>query len=305
MPDIEIEHVRRLDGRLLAVFLELLNSHNATTAADRLGLSQSAVSHALGRLRQLHDDPLFVRRPHGLEPTRKATELKPLIEEAAQCARRLYGPGDVFEPDKSDRRFRVAAPEFITSTIAGALLHRWHESAPGLSISFTPLDQTRAIDHVRRGEIELAIGRYPPNIVPDGLQREPLYTDDYCVVARKDHPTIAPPLDLASYLGTGHVIAEQRGEGDPGESIPRQLSVSGLVPSWSTALTIVASTDRIATCPRRLARQHADTLGLRILDIPGHTHEIEVALIRRAPTADAAIAWLHDEIKAITDDPTP
>lgn len=303
MSDMNSEHIRRLDGRLISVFLELLRSHNATTASERLGLSQSAVSHALGRLRILHDDPLFIRRPHGLQPTQKATELAPIMEELAQCARRLYGSGVEFDPTQSGRRFRVASPEFVSATIGGPLLVRWSSSARGVSIAMKSLPHDDAIECVRRGEYEIAIGRYPAHIVPTGLRRELLYLDDYCVVARRDHPRIAAPLDLSTYLETGHVVTDQVGEGDPGEAVPRRLVVSAVVPAWLTALVIVASSDRLATCPRRLAEQHAETLGLQILEVPETVREIEVAAVFRDPIVDRSIEWLRDEIRSVVDEP--
>ena len=299
MSDMSIEAMRRLDGRLVSVFLALLDTHNATTAADRLGLTQSAVSHALRRLRVLHDDPLFLRRPHGLEPTSRAIELGDTMREVAACAQRLYGVGASFEPSQSTRRFSVAAPEFVSATIGGPLLARWGSSAPGVSIAAHPLGHEDALVRVRRGELDLTIGRYPDHGDLDGLTRELLYRDDYCVVARRDHPTIGDALDLESYLSVGHVVADRPAEGAPGEVVPRQLTVAGIVPSWLTALSIVAASDRIATCPHRLALQHAHVLGLRVLDVPGPSGSVDVSVVARTSTRDPGTRWLLDEIRAV------
>src|SRR5687768_8137790 len=98
MSDIDQNKLRRLDGGLLLVFRELLRAGRASVAAERLGLSQPAISHALGRLRDLFDDPLFVRRPHGFEPTRRAQELGPQIEALIGLAGAALSPDNSFEP---------------------------------------------------------------------------------------------------------------------------------------------------------------------------------------------------------------
>ncbi|MGH1505588.1 MAG: LysR family transcriptional regulator [Acidimicrobiales bacterium] len=299
MADMSIEAMRRLDGRLVSVFLALLDTHNATTAAERLGLSQSAISHALRRLRALHGDPLFVRRPHGLEPTTRAIELGEPMREVARCAQRLYGGDAEFEPLRSTRRFAIAAPEFVSATIGGPLLARWRDSAPGVSIAAHPSAHAEALDGVRRGELQLAIGRFAKGGAPDGLRQERLHRDGYCAVVRQGHPTIGDSLDAETYFDAGHVVTDQPGEGAPGEVIPRRLVVSAVVPSWLTALSIVATSDRIATCPRRLALQHADLLGLRVLDLPGPSRPIDVSVVTRTEIADPATRWLLDEIRAV------
>src|SRR3954469_23422290 len=114
MSDIDTSQIRRLDGGLLLVFHELLRTRRASTVADRLGLSQPAISHALGRLRDLFDDQLFIRRPHGFEPTRRALELGPKVEALLALTGQALSPNAIFDPMRSSRLFRVGAPEFVT-----------------------------------------------------------------------------------------------------------------------------------------------------------------------------------------------
>src|SRR4051812_12268396 len=105
MSDIDRNKLRRLDGGLLLVFRELLRTGRASVVAQRLGLSQPAISHSLSRLRDLFDDPLFIRRPHGLEPTLRAQELGPQIEALIGLAARAMDPGGGFDPATSERIF--------------------------------------------------------------------------------------------------------------------------------------------------------------------------------------------------------
>src|SRR5215468_5543044 len=112
MSDIDKSDIRGLDGNLLLVFRELLRTRRTTEAARRLNVTQSTVSHALARLRDLFADPLFVRRPHGLEPTRRALELAPRIDCLIDMAGALMAGEEGFDPAGSVRRFRVVAAEF-------------------------------------------------------------------------------------------------------------------------------------------------------------------------------------------------
>ena len=116
MSDIDLDDIRRLDGGLLLVFRELLVRRRASEVALRLGLSQSAVSHALARLRDLFGDPLFTRRPHGLEPTQRALELGPRIEALIELASAALSAGGRFEPAQSRRQFGIGAPDEIMAS---------------------------------------------------------------------------------------------------------------------------------------------------------------------------------------------
>jgi DNA-binding transcriptional LysR family regulator len=113
MSDIDTAKIKRLDGGLLLVFHELLRRRRATDVAQALGLSSSAVSHALTRLRDLFEDQLFIRRPHGLEPTRRALALQPQIEALLDLTDRTLRKELKFDPKATTRMFRVAAPDFF------------------------------------------------------------------------------------------------------------------------------------------------------------------------------------------------
>src|SRR5260370_34050602 len=121
MNDIDKNDIRKLDGSLLLVFRELSRTRRTTEAARRLGVTQSTVSHALARLRDLFDDPLFVRRPHGLEPTQRALELAPRIDSLIDMAGGGRARGGGVQPAPRDRRFRSAGREVVTALIGGAL----------------------------------------------------------------------------------------------------------------------------------------------------------------------------------------
>src|SRR5438067_3914430 len=113
--------IRRLDGGLLLIFRELLADRRASEVSQRLGLSQSAISHALTRLRDLFGDPLFIRKSHGFEPTRRALELGPRIEALIDLIGTTVSENGRFDPKRSRRRFAIASPDYFMTLIADRL----------------------------------------------------------------------------------------------------------------------------------------------------------------------------------------
>ena len=186
MTDFNDVDIRRLDGGLLLVFRELLQRRRATEAAKRLGLSQSAVSHALSRLRELFGDPLFVRRPHGLEPTRRALELGPRVEALLDLAGGLLSGDDGFDHTASRRHFNLGAPGYLATLAGPGLLRALRREAPRAAVVWRTLLLEPALSALRYGEIDVALGHF--GLLLAGLQSETLYEDRYCVVARRDHP---------------------------------------------------------------------------------------------------------------------
>jgi DNA-binding transcriptional LysR family regulator len=299
MSDFDINQIRRLDGALLLVFRELLRRRRATEVADRLGLSPSAISHALTRLRDLFGDPLFIRRPHGLEPTRRALELGPKVENLLQVASATLGQERAFDPAGTERRFVISAPEFVSAQIGAPLIDLFARDAPRAQFVLVSLNQAAAMEGLRRGEVDLAVGRFDQPLSL-GLTSEPLFEDVYCVVARRGHPRIDGAIDLATYCEAGLVLAVSTAETSPGEEVmPGRgaARVRAFVPRWLTVLVMVATTDAIGSCPRRFAASQADTLGLQVLDTPFEDGPFRVSLVRRADATDPALEWLEAQVR--------
>jgi DNA-binding transcriptional LysR family regulator len=298
MTDIDSSKIRRLDGGLLLVFRELLRTGRASTVAERLGLSQPAISHALGRLRDLFEDPLFVRRPHGLEPTRRALDLGPRIEALIAAAGEVLNPHSGFDPATSERVFRIAAPEFVTALIGSELINRLQAEAPGVAFAIDHLGEEDVYRPLRLGEGEFAIGRF--GAARPGYAVEPFLEDQWCAVVRRGHPAAGLPLDEESWRSIGHVYAWNPSEtgqpavGDP----PPGIVMRAAVPQWLTALLLVASTDTIATVPRRLAERHAGALGLELLDLPFEPQTLAVSVLRRAGVVDPGADWFLAQVRA-------
>ena len=204
MPDIDQLDIRRIDGGLLLVFRELCRRGRTTAVAAHLGLSQSAVSHALARLRDLFGDPLFLRKPHGLIPTQRALELAPRIEALIDMMGAAVRPDAKFDPKLSSRGFRVAATEYASEAIGGRLLAQMADAGFGGGFMLAFLRGYIALDALRRGQLDLVLGRF--EAVQASFVSQPLYDDCYGVIARRGHPTVNGAITYEQWRTIGHVF---------------------------------------------------------------------------------------------------
>jgi DNA-binding transcriptional LysR family regulator len=301
MSDFNESKIRQLDGGLLLIFRELLRRRRATDAADALGLSASAISHALARLRLLFDDPLFVRRPHGLEPTRRALALAPRLESLVALADAVMKSDAPFDPATSERRFLVAAPDFFIALVGARLVSVMRDEAPKASFYIQNLTAESAFGALKQGDIDFAVGRFSAN--RPGFELTSLYDDRYCVVARRGHPRFKRKITLDDYIACGHVFSYAPGDGGEGEDMAESKAIIGnaVVPRWQTVLSMIAACDAIATVPRKLAERYAEVFGLRILEADFVRSKLSLGILRRAGVEDAGVDWFAGRMRDAID----
>jgi DNA-binding transcriptional LysR family regulator len=309
MNEFDSVQIRKLDGGLLLISRELVPRPHPSDVAQHLGLSPSAISHALGRLRDLFGEPLFIRRSHGLEPTQRAMELAPRIERLLGQIDEMVASESGFDPAASRRRFRIACPEDIASLIAQPLIAAFRLEAPHATFSTRWAIHDRALRAVHRGEADVALGVFLA--IPDGLMGLQLLEDDQCVIARQDHPLVQGSLDAATYATAGHLFVGNP-DGALADDAPidrpmmnatygklpvrPRIRTHGYVAQWETAMLAVSGSDVLAECPRSLARRYAERLGLQVLDPPYPPFRFTVQAVRRAETADAGVDWLMQKL---------
>src|SRR5450432_693568 len=153
MDHISQTEIRRLDFTLLLVMNGLLRHRRTTIVANELGLSQSAISYALARLRAIFGDELFIRRPHGLQPTLHALELAPRIQALLVQAEEAIGLGEHFDPAMTTRAFRIAGLDYLATVLAPPLLRAFERDAPSARFAFRTLRGGDALESLRREEI--------------------------------------------------------------------------------------------------------------------------------------------------------
>ena len=315
--DIVISKIRKLDGNLLLIMQQLLQHHSVSKTAEALSLGQSTVSHALTRLRELFDDPLFLRRPHGLQPTKFALELEPKIEALLTQIEATLRLGDKFDSQHAQREFKISAPEFVTIILAAPVLNHLSKVAPSVGVRFVHLAEADAFEQLKRGEIDLALGRFdaraitdlednnqirPPNanIKEPGVKISHLFEDHFCLAARKGHNVFKQPLTTQTYSSQSHIWAYSESETTAADAnFDYSNYLGSLVPSWLSALTIAARTNYVATCPSMLVKSLMPQLALESMALSPEHSKLDVFMATRENTRDAGTNWIIQELKII------
>jgi DNA-binding transcriptional LysR family regulator len=301
MSDINEIDIRRLDMTLLLVFSELMRLRKLSAVGTRLGLTQSAVSHALKRLRDVFGHELFLRRPHGVEPTARALELEPTIERILSLVRSaLTSEGD-FDPAKVHGILRVGMLDYGAAVLGPGFLASTRAAAPGLRVAIRFFGRSAAFSALANGEIDFALGVFPK--APADFMREELFQDDCVVVVRDRHPRIGKRITLNQYLAEEHLVVSQTGE--MRGYVDRELSAAGharrvvlAMPSFVAALAFAAESDYLGTLPRRLAERFAQRLKLQCLPVPFPQRPWTISALRhRREAQNKLIDWAIAELR--------
>src|SRR4051794_28081820 len=201
-------HYSHLDLNLLRVFEALMEERSATRAGAQLGLTQSAISHALNRLRYVLKDELFVRGPDGMQPTERAAEIAPRLRQGLLQLQLALAPSE-FVPERTDRRFTIACTEYAGAVIIPALIARLRQEAPHASLSVLPSNQGVA-EILRCGRADLAIGSF--RRFPDWFESERLLLEDRVWALSADHPAAAGELTIERLAEVPHLVVAATGE---------------------------------------------------------------------------------------------
>ncbi|WP_437780964.1 LysR family transcriptional regulator [Sorangium sp. So ce1097] len=263
-------HLASIDLNLLVVFDALLAEGSVTRAAARVGLSQSAMSHALGRLRALIDDPVLVRTPRGMIPTPRAQELAGPIREALAQIEATVARSPRFDPATARRSFSVATVDYVELILLPRLVQKLFADAPFVDLVARPYDSDMW-GSMETGKVDLAIGMFPS--MPAGFYRQRLLEEHYMCVVRRNHPVVRSKLTLKMYTSLPHALISPRGDG--GGRVDEVLAEQGLsrrvalqIPHFLVAAHIVAQTDLVLTVPARIAQVFADMEALRVMKPP-------------------------------------
>ncbi len=302
MADFSNTELRRLDLTLLLVFLGLLRLRKAAGVAAELGLTQSAVSQALRRLRAIFGDDLFLRRPHGMEPTAVALALEPSLRSAVETLRGALGSARAFDPAAATGIVRIAALDAAQSVVVPPLARRLARDAPGLRLSVLPLARGEAVAALADGRVDLSLGFIWDR--PDMVSAELLYEEGYRVAGRPEALPDAPHVSLDAYCAADHVLISPGGDmrgviDDHLEALGRSRRVILALPAFLPALAAVAASGALVTLPARVAEAFAGGFGLVTAAPPVEVRRFPVSVFwHRRNDADARTLWLRRQLAA-------
>lgn len=248
-------HVAAFDWNLLLAFDALFAERNVTRAARRVGLSQSAMSHALGRLRLQLGDPLFLATPRGMVPTPRAVELARPLRDAVQLVRRTLETPAAFDPRTAASTFTVSTTDFGALVLLPPLLRDLASEAPRIDLAIRPSDET-SMARLVSGEHDLAIS--VGAVTPPGVRKVRIFRDEFVCVRHRPRGKRLPRLTLARYLEIPHILVSPLGHGDaPVDIALRQIGkkrrIALRLPHFLVAPLVLAHCDFVMTVPSRLA----------------------------------------------------
>lgn len=287
-----------IDLNLLVVFDALMAEGNVSMAAARIGLSQPAMSNALGRLRKLVDDPLFVRTPMGMIPTPRARALVgPVRQALAQIAGALQEDG-AFMPQHARHTFTLAATDDSELVLLPRLVERLAHEAPDIHLHILPMANAEIPQAgLAAGHVDLVLGA-ADELAP-ALHTQALFEERFVCLVRADHPEVGDTLTLEQFTTLPHVHIA--GRSAMPDRLDEALAQHGLqrrvalrVPHFLAVPLIVAHTHLIATLAERVGRLVAPWLKLRVVELPIHLTPYTVRQVWHERTHyDAAHQWLR------------
>jgi len=302
-----------MDMNLLAALDALLAEGSVTGAARRLGLSSSAMSRTLARLRATTGDPLLVRAGRGLVPTPRAAELRDRVYQLARDVRTVLSPhASHLDVASLERTFSIRAGEGFVELFSTPLVAAVSAAAPHVRLRFAPKTDKDALP-LRDGQIDLEIGVLGAS-APEVRTRF-LFRDAFIGAARIGHPLLEGPMTPERYAASRHVVASRKGNftgpvDDALEELGLRREIVAVVPGFPDAMRIARDTDLVALVPRSSFASPAGAgptgQGLVGFDLPVRTPPIAIsAMWHPRMDADPAHRWLRDTVVAVCQATAP
>ena len=315
-------HFQSLDLNLLRVFDALAEERSVTRAGERLGLTQSAVSHALNRLRYALEDELFLRGPDGMKPTPRASEVWPELRRGLLLLQHAVAPTE-FDPSTAERVFSIAASTYTGEVLLPHLIARVRAEAPNVQIHVRNLDPG-VPEALEAGRVDLAIGVF--GRVAEMFTREALFQEGLVWVVRADHPAVqGGEVNQRTLQKLPLAVLTPTDEGADGERANRLIErrvlweelasdqtplgrdararVRVVVDNAHAVLAIVGASDLVAVAPRRLAQSRCEPLGLKLVEATGLGPGAMIdAVWRTDQMSHPALTWLRAKLVEAAQD---
>jgi DNA-binding transcriptional LysR family regulator len=286
-----------IDLNLLVIFNQVLIERSVSKAADNLGVTQSAVSNCLARLRKALGDQLFLRTPKGMEPTPFAEQLAEPVAYVLGALYSALNQRTTFSPANSDRAFTVGMTDIGEIYTLPALMDALDRDAPGVSISTVRNTAVNLKDEMEAGHVDLAIGLLPQ--LKAGFFQRRLFRQGYVCMFRKGHHLDKRRISLKEFSDASHVVVVSAGTGHG--KVDELLDRSGVkrrvrltVPHYVALGHILRATDMLATVPALLAEKITEPFGLVAVSHPAQLPDIAINLFWHAKYhKDPANQWLR------------
>lgn len=297
-------NLSRFDLNLLVVFLELWETRSVTRTSERLSLTQSAVSHALKRLRAALDDELFLQSRSGLQPTPRAQRLVDPIRKALEDIGHSIAVENVFDPLTVKREFNIAIGEIVELSMAPLLVKGIAQEAPGIRLKFRAMPDTRsACDMLEKGDLQLVLSTR--DIHGAAIVSEVVNQLALVAMLSKEVSLAEKTMTLETYLSIPHVVIHPLDH--RGSVVDMALAKNGLkrpigavVQNYMVMAMVAAQCGYICHLPHLLADQFGDLLGLAVYDLPVEVPASPLIATTHARfQSDPGVMWLLQKVRDI------
>nr|WP_277624122.1 LysR family transcriptional regulator [Undibacterium sp. TS12] len=303
-----------LDLNLLRVFDAVMIEQNLTRAADKLAMTQPAVSNALKRLRHSLGDELLIRTAYGVKPTPRAETLWPAIRQALSSLESAIAPAS-FDVSKAQTTFRMAMADATAALWMPTLVKAIEKDAPGVNARMVPLTTREPRPMLMRGDIDIAIGFFPGVVAQltggqgaanSAIRHERLYSGHYVCVMRQDHPLAASKLTIDDYCNAKHLLVSfsGRAHGLVDEALSqmgRERRILLTVNQFFTGGRVVANSDLLTVLPRHLISATGMTEALIWKELPFAMPDVHIDMLwHERDSRNPAHQWLRQNLVNMT-----
>lgn len=305
-----MKNIRTLDFNLLKAFEALLDEGNVTRAAERMAVTQPAMSAMLARLRESFDDVLFVREQHGIRPTERAVQLGISVKNVLAEINLMLQPL-TFSPPESHIKISIASTDYGLQAVALPFVAELKKHAPHIKVALLPIQDSSVRGLLEQGRLDIALIN-PERIHSDYLHMQPLYDEHYVCLMRENHPAAAKPLDLDTFCSLDFAMMSYDGGGFSGATddalaaLGRTRRVSLSLTNFLLLSDILRRSDMVAMTPSRLACRQP---GLVMRHAPLAIQGFGVCMVWHERThAHPAHQWIRSlmaHVAAAQDAPAP
>ena len=290
-----------MDLNLVRAFVAIYETRSVTKAAERLSVTQPALSHALSKLREHFGDRLFVRGAQGLTATSLADQLHTRLGMPLAEIERALAAGDSFDPVVSSRRFRIAMSDMGVLSFTRPLLQRFQARAPNVEIEISKVDG-QVSQSLATGGLDAVVGNLPDLALV--THSTVLFREQYVCLMAADHPTIGERLSAEEFVQGRHIVLSTPTPGN--QRIDEALKQQGMtrrvvarVPHFSGLTELLVQSDLLVVVPSRAAQLHVAQGKLKIIALPVEISGFEVRVYWHARNdTSEAHRWLINEVTA-------
>lgn len=307
--DIDGINLSRIDLNLLVAFDALMSEGGVTRAAVKVGLGQSAMSHALARLRLMFADELLVRAPGGMKPTPKALALTEPVRAALAQIEAIVAPPAAFDPATADRVFTIGLPDSTEVLLVPRLIAHLQAVAPRVRLLLRSVDRYRILQDLDAGRVDLGIGLFEEGEAHH--KRRLLHRDDYLCIFNSELVGVEPPISLEDYVRLPHVLTSlvESAHGVVDVALAKlglTRTIALTSPRFTAVPFVVREAPVIATMHSRVARFFAGAMGLAVSPAPIELPDIAISMIWHSSfDADPANRWLRETIRVLRENEPP